>query len=161
MPAIKGESMQEAATGVGCGGRGEQNRQPAEENLRLEYEQTIQTLRNWDDGFLQVVSTLFLGGGIGVAVALLENDKAPSIHVIRVSVSMVVALFYLVALGYVWFTISIAATKLRVLQEIERRLSLVGAYAENLDGIRKKILRVLLPVCSGVALGVFLLIWFA
>ena len=109
--------------------------------LKVEYEQTIQTLRNWDTLFFNAFTSIFIGGGIGSFAAFLGKDKV-DISQIRLVLFALATCVYMVVLMYILYNRFVAQKKFKVLREIEKQLNMVGAYSEN-EGKTKNFLNFL------------------
>ncbi len=115
----------------------------------MEYEQTVQTLRNWDTLFFNVFSSLVIGGGIAGVAALATTDKVQNISLILIGFET--ALF-LVILMYVLYNKFVASEKFKVLMRIEKELGLVGAYRQNQEKTKSVLNYILFPLLTSIYL---------
>jgi hypothetical protein len=99
--------------------------QPKPEHLKMEYEQTVQTLRNWDTLFFGMFSSVVVAGAIGGAIAWEGAQDATRLRAILL---IVPAVMYGLTCMYFLYNLLVARRKFEVLKEIEERLNLVGAY---------------------------------
>lgn len=117
------------------------------EYLKVEYEQTIQTLRNWDTLFFNAFTSIFIGGGIGSFAAFLGKEKV-DISQIRLVLFALTTCIYLVVLMYILYNRFVARKKIEVLRKIEKQLNMVGAYSENEDKIKKFLNYLIFPLLT-------------
>ena len=123
------------------------------ESLRMEYRETVETLRNWDSLFFNAGFGVVVSGGIGGGIGLLaRSESSLSLMATWFLVALPTALLAVV-MAYIYFALFIAKRKFEVLREIEDELGLKGAYRPNLEKIRKRIWAFLLPLA--LALYVF------
>lgn len=117
------------------------------EYLKVEYEQTIQTLRNWDTLFFNAFTSIFIGGGIGSFAAFLGKEKV-DISQIRLVLFALTTCIYLVVLMYILYNRFVARKKFEVLRKIEKQLNMVGAYSENEGKIKKFLNYLIFPLLT-------------
>ncbi len=96
--------------------------------LQIEYEQTVQTLRNWDTLFFNTFSSIIISGGVGGIV--IAGKSVNFKYFPEVIIGIITAL-YLVFVLYFIYNLLIASKKFSVLREIEIELHLIGAYKES------------------------------
>lgn len=113
------------------------NKQPADAALRLEYEQTVQTLRNWDSIFSNAALAIIVGGGFGA----LGKEGIPPIY----ALGIVASCGYLLFVGYIYYNFAVTPSKFAVLNEIEAQLGMVGAYKPNSSRFGPLLRRWILP----------------
>lgn len=99
-----------------------------QENLRMEYTQTITTLRNWDALFFQSMATTVLGGGISTAVAVFKEIPMEKVKIIIFFIITILQAITILYFGYCHF---VAKKKIEVLIIIESELNLIGSYTKS------------------------------
>lgn len=117
------------------------------EYLKIEYEQTIQTLRNWDSLFFNAFVSIFIGGGISSLVAFLGKDDVKISQIKTVLIAFVSCVYLLVSL-YFLYNIFVAQKKFKVIREIESDLEMVGAYKENTGKIKSFLNFLIFPILT-------------
>ena len=98
------------------------------DSLRMEYEQTVQTLRNWDTLFFQAISTVILGGGISAGITIFTDLEETKVKLFSL---LIITALILVMLMYFLYSYMVARTKIEILREIEVQLGLIGAYGKS------------------------------
>lgn len=119
------------------------NEKKTNDHLPMEYEQTVQTLRNWDTLFFNTFSSIIIAGGVGGLVIAGESEE---FKYLTESIIGVLTALYLVFFFYYLYNVLIAAKKFTVLREIEDKLGLVGTYKEHKSSISKYVKYLLLPI---------------
>nr|VFJ51216.1 MAG: hypothetical protein BECKDK2373B_GA0170837_103226 [Candidatus Kentron sp. DK] len=123
----------------------EEPREIKETHLPMEYEQTVQTLRNWDTLFFNAFSSILIAGGIGGIVAI---GKAGEFKYVIELMAFAITALYIVVVFYYLYNILIASRKFAVLSRIEKELGLVGVYSSHTTRIRSILVKLLLPLFS-------------
>lgn len=103
-------------------------------NLRMEYEQTAQTLRNWDTLFFQCTSNIILGGGISTAVVVFRDSGDLKVRLFALLIASLLEGLVLLYFGYSYF---VARRKIEVLRKIEVKLELAGVYGASHSGSQR------------------------
>lgn len=111
----------------------------------MEYEQTVQTLRNWDTLFFNVFGSIVIAGVIGGVMAWQEFENPQQTKAILL---VVPSTLFFVCLLYFLYNYLIARRKFEVLNTIEEKLNLIGAYKVHNSKIRKVLNLFLLPLFS-------------
>lgn len=112
-------------------------------HLPMEYEQTVQTLRNWDSLFFNTFSSIIIAGGIGGIIAIGQSENFQ--YVRELAITIVTALYLIVVFYYLYNTL-IASKKFEVLTQIEERLDLVGTYTSHTSRVQKYISFLFVPI---------------
>lgn len=121
--------------------------EPKSEHLQMEYEQTIQTLRNWDTLFFNTFASIVIAGFIGGVMAW---EKTTNILQLKAILIVVPSTLYLVCVLYFLYNRLIARRKFEVLGTIEQKLHLVGAYKAHNTQIKKILNWFFLPFFTGI-----------
>lgn len=123
------------------------------EYLKMEYEQTVQTLRNWDTLFFNTFSSVVIAGGIGGIIAWQGVQGVQDVLRLKALLVAVPSVLYFIALLYFIYNLVVAQRKFEVLNEIEKHLGLIGSYRENRTIIKKILYFVFFPLFTIVFLG--------
>ena len=116
----------------------------------MEYEQTVQTLRNWDTLFFNVFSGVVIAGGIGGVIAWDGTNSGLQLKAILIGIPS--ALYFIILLYFLYNRL-IAQRKFQVLNEIEQHLGLIGAYREQTSKIKKIVYFTFFPLFTILYLG--------
>lgn len=119
--------------------------EPKVEHLQMEYEQTVQTLRNWDTLFFNTFASIVIAGFIGGVMAW---EKTTNLLQLQAILIVVPSTLYFVCVLYFLYNRLIARRKFEVLAVIEQKLHLVGAYKAHNSQIKKILNWFLLPLFS-------------
>lgn len=131
------------------------------DSSRLVYEQTIQTLRNWDTIFANWASGVIVTGGLGFAASLVGKtlDASKSISP-KLPFLVIVWVLALVGIGYLGYSSQVARPKQVLLGQIEKDLHIMGPYRDMEEialGVVKKYISCLL--CLAI-LATVTICWF-
>ncbi|MGV3615932.1 MAG: hypothetical protein ACO1SV_11405 [Fimbriimonas sp.] len=106
-------------------------------SLQVVYEQTVQTLRNWDTIFANLASSTLIGGGVTIASTLIVRftTSAALSHgnvliSVKVALLSVASLLYFLIMVYGAYNKKIASRKKAVLAGIERALGMPDQYGQ-------------------------------
>ncbi len=120
------------------------------EYLKMEYEQTVQTLRNWDTLFFNTFSGVIIAGGIGSIVAWEGTQGAMQLKAILIAIPSVL---YFIVLLYFLYNRLIAQRKFQVLNEIEKHLDLIGSYREQTSKVKRIVYFAFFPLFTALYIG--------
>lgn len=109
-------------------------------NLLVEYEQTVQTLRNWDTLFFNLASSTIIAGGVTGGVSAINGQHGLTVDRIAQIAGVIGLALAVITVLYAIFALFVAKPKFFVLQEIEEKLGMVGAYQSNTGQIRRIVL---------------------
>jgi ABC-type dipeptide/oligopeptide/nickel transport system permease component len=127
------------------------------EILKVEYEQTIQTLRNWDTLFFNAFVSTIIGGGIGAFASLLGKEIQADI--IRIILLIIISALYCIFLLYVTYNFSIARRKFQILKEIEIEAKMKGAYKNHNSKSWLALWFTIIPIVTLIFALIFILIF--
>lgn len=126
--------------------------------LKIEYEQTVQTLRNWDTLFFNSFSSLLVAGGIGAFISFIGKDKI-NIELIKYFLILLVLSLWLIFLLYFLYNIIVASKKFEILRMIEIDTNMKGSYKANVGKTKKFLIFFILPFITLICTLIIYLIW--
>jgi hypothetical protein len=113
------------------------------EYLRMQYEETANTLRNWDSLLFKPIASLIIASAAG-ALAVVARNYTTYSSARDIIIEMVIIILFLSLLGgiiltalYLAFQMSVATQKIIHLANIEKELKMCSIYGDLLDGNKK------------------------
>jgi len=114
-----------------------------EEILMIEYQETVNTLRNWDTLFVNLLISTIVVGGIGSGLAFVK-DNSNNVNLKDALNDLVLIMSIIVCCiicGYVYYALTVAKHKMKVIQDIENELKMQGAYQNS--GLQKGYIKII------------------